>query len=355
MDKLSVVTLNSPECNVTKFLSTHLKGMSSDGIEVKIKTAKKINTCFEDLSEGKYDILALPGIVLHGNELEMNKYECRVNGAITPRRSNLLLISENKIDYQPKSAIILCDYKIIRRQLRRSRKDLRVLSTKAYKSISKISLKHKNHNEKISWMEEIKQIGQIDGYVTSKKMYDELNLNGRRHALLPDPQNRGGHHFLPLPYSDLIVFVVRNSSPKSLTKAISEKEGETIWWIQNQIIGDIEIAELNNIGILVRHRKVRSLMEEAERNKDLTLEQACHDSEGEVLDSEVHVEIKIEKVSKNGKRTVGIQRLIPHSKFEYATISLMRDWEIMLKEVSQDVPQDFYLDKLVKPFMDLKS
>ena len=96
-------------------------------------------------------------------------------------------------------------------------------------------------------------------------------------------------------------------------------------------------------------------MEEAERNKDLTLEQACHDSEGEVLDSEVHVEIKIEKVSKNGKRTVGIQRLIPHSKFEYATISLMRDWEIMLKEVSQDVPQDFYLDKLVKPFMDLKS
>jgi hypothetical protein len=96
-------------------------------------------------------------------------------------------------------------------------------------------------------------------------------------------------------------------------------------------------------------------MEEAERFKDLTMEQACHNSEGEVVDSEVHVEIKIEKISKNGKRTVGIHRIIPYSKYEFATISLIRDWEVMIREVSRDVPKDSYYDNLATAFIDLED
>ena len=95
--------------------------------------------------------------------------------------------------------------------------------------------------------------------------------------MLPDPKNGGDYHFLPIPYSDLIILLTRKSSPKSLIKRITEKEGETIWWIQNQIIGSLGNEELSNISILVRHRKVKSLMEEAEKYKDLTMEQACHD------------------------------------------------------------------------------
>ena len=353
--KLSIVTLNSLNCNVTEFLLKYLESEDLDELGTNVVTGASINSCLKDLNKGKYDLMAVPASEIHGKELEMAKYECRVNGAITPRRPNLLLVSENKIDYQPKSAIILCDYKIIRRQLRRSRKDLRVLSTEAFKSINEISLVHSNQVEEIKWMEDMKKTGYIDGFVTSRKIFDELHLNGRRHALLPDPKDRGGHHFLPIPYSDLIVYISRNSSPKSLTNLISEKEGETIWWIQNQIIGSFDLSELMNTGILVRHRRVRSLMEEAEKNKDLTLEQACHDSEGDVLDSKVHVEVKIERISKNGKRTISIHRIIPYKKYELATISLIRDWGIMLKETSQKVPQDFYSDGFANAFIDLKE
>ncbi len=354
-DKINIVTLNSFECNVTEIITTNLSSNEIKNIDAEVSIGTGLNSSLEDLSQGRFDILALPAAYLHGNEADMIRFECEVNGAITPKRPNFLLISENKIDYQPKSAIILCDYKIIRRQLRRSRKDLRVLSSEAFLSISKLNLEHENQIEKVKWMEESKKDGIIDGYVTSRKIYDALSLNGRRHTLLPDPKDRGGSHFLPMPYSDLIILIVRKSSPKSLTNSISEKEGATIWWIQNKIIGKIESSELQNLGILVRHRRVRSLMEEAEKNKDLTLEQACHDSEGEVLDSEVHVEIKIEKISKNGKRTVSIQRLIPISKFEYATISLIKDWNIMLKEASQEIKHDFNVDIIGEPFIDLNE
>ena len=354
-DKIKIVTLDTPHCDITKHVNNLLELEEFSDFEKIITKNSDFSLFIKGLSEGEYDIIAMTGQELHGKELEMLQYECHVSGAITPRRPNMLLISENKIDYQPKSAIILCDQKIIRRQLRRARGDLRVLSIDAYQSINNFAKKYSNEIERVGWMEEERRMGRIDGFITSKEIFEKLKLNGRRHTLLPDPKDGGGNRFLPIPYSDLIILLTRKSSPKSLIKRITEKEGETIWWVQNQIIGSLDHDELSNTSILVRHRKVKSLMEEAEKYKDLTMEQACHNPEGEVLDSEVHVEVKIEKISKNGKRTVGIHRIIPYSNFEWATISLIRDWEVLLREVSQDVPKDSYYDNLATAFINLEE
>jgi hypothetical protein len=353
--KIKIVTLDTPHCDITKYFNHLLQFEEFSGFEKVISKSSDIDQSIRGLSEGEHDVIAMTGQELHGKELEMLKYECHVSGAITPRRPNMLLISDNKIDYQPKSAIILCEQKNIRRQLRRSRSDLRILSIEAYQSIYDLEKNYSNELDKARWVEKERQSGRIDGFITSKEMFEKLKLNGRRHTLLPDPKEGGGNRFLPMPYSDLIILLTRKSSPKSLIKKITEKEGETIWWVQNQIIGSLKEEELSNLSILVRHRKVKSLMEEAERFKDLTMEQACHNSEGEVVDSEVHVEIKIEKISKNGKRTVGIHRIIPYSKYEFATISLIRDWEVMIREVSRDVPKDSYYDNLATAFIDLED
>jgi hypothetical protein len=354
-NKIKIVTLDSPHTSIVNIIDKITESDEKNNINNKIEIKTDFSSCIKDLSEGIYDVIAMTAERLHGREIEMLQYECHVSGAITPRRPNMVLISENKIDYQPKSAIILCEQKVIRRQMRRARNDLRILSVEAYKSIQNINDVHSSENEKFEWMENQRKLGKIDGFIASKEVFMKLNLNGRRHTLLPDPKEGGGNIFLPLPYSDLIILLTRKSSPKSLIKDISEKEGETIWWVQNQILGNLDFEEIANTAILVRHRKVKSLMEEAEKYKDLTLEQACHDSEGEVLDSEVHVEIKIEKISKNGKRTVGIHRIIPYSKYEYATISLIRDWEVILKEVSQEIPKDSYYDESAAAFIDLKE
>ena len=115
-DKIKIVTLDTPHCDITKHVNNLLELEEFSDFE-KINTKNSDFSLFiKGLSEGEYDIIAMTGQELHGKELEMLQYECHVSGAITPRRPNMLLISENKIDYQPKSAIILCDQKIIRRQ-----------------------------------------------------------------------------------------------------------------------------------------------------------------------------------------------------------------------------------------------
>ena len=149
------------------------------------------------------------------------------------------------------------------------------------------------------WMEDLRQNGEIDGYITSRAIYDELEIGGRRHALLPDPKDRGGAHFLPLPYADLVILMARRRFPNSITEQIAEPEGNTSWWVQDQLISGLSEDMLERTAVLVRHRHVRSLMKQAEEHKDIALEQSCHDTEGEVLDDDVHVEIRLEVVSKD--------------------------------------------------------
>ena len=202
-------------------------------------------------------------------------------------------------------------------------------------------------------MEELRGAGEIDGFAIPRGIYEGANLVSRRHSLLPDGLNEGDPDFLPSAYSDLIVLLARNRFPKSISKEISEREGETCWWVQNSMLGSLDPEMLEKIGVLVRHRQVRSLIKQAEATRDLTLEQVCLDPDGEVIEDEVHVEIRLEFVSKDGARTIGLHRVIRHSDYERATIASLRDWETMIKEVSRDVPKDFHTDPESPPFISL--
>ena len=71
-------------------------------------------------------------------------------------------------------------------------------------------------------------------------------------------------------------------------------------------------------------------MTQAEKHKDLIMEQSFHDLEGEVITNEILVEFRIEKISNNGKKTISLQRVIPYSKFQIAMVATEKDWKKIL-------------------------
>jgi len=309
-----------------KFLDSE----ESPELEIELKSCKNLSLALKKLENGELDLLALPAENLHGKQLEMYNANCEVLGARTPRTPNMILVSENKIQYQPKSAIILSDSKLVRRQLRRARKGLRVLSVIAFAEIYNLDLEFDNELSKYSWMEELRLNGDIDGYVIPRVIYSQIDINERRHSLLPDPNNLGDSHFLPQPYSDLVIIIGRKNFPRSISELFSEVEGDTIWKMQDYFLSSIDEKELEGIGILVRHRKLSTLMTQAEKHKDLIMEQSFHDLEGEVITNEILVEFRIEKISNNGKKTISLQRVIPYSKFQIAMVATEKDWKKIL-------------------------
>ena len=353
MDELTLATIDSPDCPVSEHIA--ILSASGDAPEISIDS-RTINDFSEGLAllgDGELDMVAMPARLLHGRQAEMLAAGCEVVGARAPRRPNLVLVSDNKIDYQPKSAIILSDSKMVRRQLRRARRGIRILGPMAFAAIVGLDEPPSNPIPLVEWMEELRQSDDIDGYITSRPIYDELDISGRRHALLPDPKDRGGAHFLPLPYADLVILMARRRFPISISEQITEPEGNTSWRVQDLMISGLSEEMLERTGILVRHRHVRSLMKQAEEHKDITLEQSCHDTEGEVLGDDLHVEIRLEIVSKNGRKTLGLDRIVRHAIFEHATVSLVRDWDVLVREASREVPKDFYKDVDALAYIDL--
>ena len=350
---LTLATLDSHDCPVGSRMASFLSSEGSPEFRIDLTQTQSLEDGLRRLETGDIDILASPAQMVHGNMMAVLRAECKVIGARTPVRPYPVLVSENKLQYQPKSAILLCDSKLIRRQLRRARRGIRILSPQAYAHFEGIGPIPDDQLSLTGWMEGLRESGDIDGYVITRGLYDRCQLGSRRHSLLPDGLNEGDPRFIPPAYSDLVVFVARNRFPISIAEEISEKEGETVWWVQNSMIGSLDNESLEKMGIMVRHRQVRSLIKQAESTRDLTLEQVCLDPDGEVIEEEVHVEIRMERLSKDGKRTVGLHRVIRYSDFERATVASLRDWETILKEVSRDVPKDFHDDPDSPPFIHL--
>ena len=330
MARIQFGTPSIPSCPVDKYMEKFLDSEESPELEIELKSCKNLSLALKKLENGELDLLALPAENLHGKQLEMYNANCEVLGARTPRTPNMILVSENKIQYQPKSAIILSDSKLVRRQLRRARKGLRVLSVIAFAEIYNLDLEFDNELSKYSWMEELRLNGDIDGYAIPRVIYSQIDINERRHSLLPDPNNLGDSHFLPQPYSDLVIIIGRKNFPRSISELFSEVEGDTIWKMQDYFLSSIDEKELEGIGILVRHRKLSTLMTQAEKHKDLIMEQSFHDLEGEVITNEILVEFRIEKISNNGKKTISLQRVIPYSKFQIAMVATEKDWKKIL-------------------------
>ena len=352
-EQLLLAMLDTVGCSVSNNISNFLDSGSSPEIDVKCIEASDLDSAISMLDSGEVDMLAVPASVIHGRRMGLLQAGLEIVGARTPQRPYSLLVSDNKLQYQPKSAIILCEHKLVRRQLRRARRGIRILDPRAYASISGSDAPPEDQVSSARWMEELRASGEIDGFVARRGVYDAAGLISRRHSLLPDPQNAGEPHFLPMPYSDLIVLIARRMFPVSISEQISEKEGMTSWWIHDNLIGALDKEMLDKTGILVRHRQVRSLIKQAEDTRDLVLEQVCQDPDGEVKEDEVHVEIRIEYVSKDGKKTVGLHRVIRYSDFERATIASLRDWETLLKETSREVPKDFHTDPDTPSFISL--
>ena len=116
-------------------------------------------------------------------------------------------------------------------------------------------------------------------------------------------------------------------------------------------MGSMDESLRDCVGLEVRHRQVGAILRQAEENRDLVLEQACHDPDGDIYHDEVRVEIRLETLSPDGKKTLSLERLVAMSEYQRAIVALMMDWEKMVRESSREVPKDHPTDADAPSFL----
>ena len=341
-NSLIIGAFDSSSWKISDILSGHLDSIDNNGLEHSVTPLGDVSSALESLSEGKIDLLAVPASVITGMEAELEKNGCHVVGARTPRRPSPVLVSPNRLMYQPKSAIIVSDSELIRRQLLRARPDIQVLRTNQVSS--RPEGVPQDSAERATWLARILDRGEIDGFISSRSEYESTGQTERRHTLMSQPKLRGAPHFIPPPYSDLIAIVCRTGFPNFLSSKLTEPEGNTVLWVQSRIMGSMDPSLQDCVGLEVRHRQVGAILRQAEENRDLVLEQACHDPDGEIYHDEVRVEVRLEALSPDGRKTLSLERLVAMSEYQRAIVALMLDWDKMVMESSREVPKDHPTD-----------
>ncbi len=350
-NRLVVGAMDTAECIVGEQLRPHFESIESEEIEITFTEVDDFESGLNDLSSGKLDLLAVHATETLAASESISSLGCQVIGARAPRRPSMVLVSPDRLMYQPKSAIIVSGSELVRRQLLRARSDLDVIPLEGVEDAVEGFEHPADPSDWPRWLGGLLSEGKIEGFVISRTEYETSDQSERRHTLLPFPKERGGAHFLPKPFSDIIAIVCRAGFPARLGQIVTEPEGNTALWVQSRIMGDLAESFGETMGIQVRHRQVGGLLRQAEADRDIVLEEACHDPDGEILEDEVRVEIRIETISADGNRTLSLDRLIPRREFQHATISLLVDWGKLVKEATREVPKDHPTDVEAPSFL----
>ncbi|MGB1777029.1 MAG: hypothetical protein ACPHIY_00810 [Candidatus Thalassarchaeaceae archaeon] len=328
MSTESIGFLNHESCWTTSRLGDSIRPDSSE--------LHHLDEAFGKLAADELDIAIIPAKIVHGRQLDLLSKGLVVSGAMNQNRPFHVMVSDDRVRHLPRSSIVLSSSKIVRRQLRRLRRDLRVLSPKAWAGINEVELPQEGLEV---WMEGLRRSGEIDAFTLSRDSFDKFGLKARRFALWPEPKEAGGSFFLPPIYSDLPLLITREGFPKARCIELSGEEGLAAWHVMNELFGSESDEMIEGIGILVKHRSVSSLLQQAESTRDLALEQSCRDSEGDMVPEETRLMVRIEYVSDDGTRTFRLDKIIRLDNLHGGCVTMDREWRSVFHKLRESQPE----------------
>ena len=134
--------------------------------DFKLSQLPHIESAVEALKNGTGDLMAMSA--LDWRNLNVDGLEIV---AVLPRREpTWVLVSDDKPEYLHQKALIVCDNELLRRQMRRLRSDLDILTSTAFaEKIGHLQAFLKlEKEERVHWIEECRQDELVDGFVVSR-------------------------------------------------------------------------------------------------------------------------------------------------------------------------------------------
>ena len=163
----------------------------------------------------------------------------------------------------------------------------------------------------------------------------------------------GAARFVPSPLKGLTLLISREGFPKSISEQIGDSESMTAWNCEQIILNQINPEYRDRVGLLVRHRQIPSLLNQAEEEKDLLRSTNLLDGEGDIIDKSSMGEILLETVGISGVRTMLVEKLVPMEDVAIHARLLATEWNDMLKVVTMEHAEDIRLGPARPPFLEL--
>ncbi|MDC0557376.1 hypothetical protein OAO34_06280 [Candidatus Poseidoniaceae archaeon] len=321
-------------------VSTHAKKFidsSPDGLNLIEKQVPHVETAIQLLIDGHGDM-----VPVSANWWYNNRVKGLSSNLVLPRREpTRVLVGEDKPEYIPKRGIIIADCDIVKRQLIRSRKDIKVMLPEDLGEAPEDAF------ERVEWLEKFRQDGDIDGYTTTRALHSSLPSRARRHTLGMQRQDDTRSRYIPVPLEGYTVLLTREDFPISRFSRVIDAGAALSLRLEMTILDSIEENMLDKIGLIVEQRKVRTILTDVgNRGRTLGFENpltewktftSVSESQGP-KDSDPRIDIILETVSKDGMVTTSVERIFPLEESHSGAHNLVFNWNQLLM-VMREVPE----------------
>ena len=235
-----------------------------DSFDFKMTELPHMEVAIETLRSGTADLLAMSIKQWKSMDVEGLKVS-----AFLPRREpTWVLVGDDKPEYLPLNATVICSRKLIKRQLLRMRPDLLVFQLKEFIDLNKIHQDNEimSSEEEIELLEKLRSGALIDGYVISRGQFSQLNTRVRRHTLGMQREKPSQEFerstFIPPPLEGFTILVSRKGFPNSVVKTLNDTTAEICYGVENSIFESISDNFKDICGIFVEQKKLSTILKQ---------------------------------------------------------------------------------------------
>lgn len=319
--------------HVQKFVDS-----SPDELELIIKPVPHVETALKLLIDGHADIVPVSGEWWYNNRSRDFS-----SALVLPRREpTRVLVGEDKPEYIPKNGIIVADCEVLKRQMLRLRSDIQV------KLPSDFEDPPEDVFERVEWLENLRDNGDIDGFITTRILHSTLKSKPRRHTLGMQRKDDARSRFIPIPLEGYTILLTRKDFPASRFSKVIDMGAALAFRLELTVLDSIEENMRDKIGLIIEQRKVRAIMQDVgNRGKSIGSENPLKEwktfSGSEThqgpKDSDPRIDVILETISSDGTVTTSVERIFPIDESHSGIQNLVVNWQQIIK-IARETPQE---------------
>mgnify|MGYP001177574959 CR=1 FL=1 len=235
-----------------------------DSFNFKMSEFPHMEVAIETLKKGTGDLLAMSINQWKSMDVEGLK----ICAFLARREPTWVLVADDKPEYLPFGAKIICEKELIKRQLLRMREDLTI--NRLDESVEAKSLNYDLNEigveEELEMLEQLRNEKLIDGYVISRGKFSQIKSRVRRHTLgmqrEKPSQEFERSKFISPPLEGFTVLVSREGFPITMISDLNDIAAQTCYHIENAIYESLS-DELRQIsGLFVEQKKLSTILKQ---------------------------------------------------------------------------------------------
>ena len=235
-----------------------------DYYNFKMTELPHMEVAVESLKKGAADLLAMS----INQWKSIDNEGLQISAFLARREPTWVLVADDKPEYLPYGGIVVCDKKLIKRQILRMREDLSVLDMTSFLStyFAEVDAESIDVNEELDLLEKSREDGLIDGYIISRGKFSQIKSRVRRHTLgmqrEKPSQEFERSKFISPPLEGFTVLVSRVGFPNPTLDRLNDKAAEICYSVENSIFESLsdELKEIS--GIFVEQKKLSTILKQ---------------------------------------------------------------------------------------------